>query len=64
MSEKDDLTDLKRRAEAAGLTCLTEAHLRQLERATAKSRGLKANLTIELSIADEPAHVFSLVGKG
>ena len=64
MSQNDELADLRQRAAAAGLTSLTNAHLLQLQRAAARSRGLKSSLTIELSIADEPAHVFSLVEKG
>ena len=64
MSDSDDLKELKERAAAAGLTLLTEEHLKQLQRAAAGSRRHKANLTVELSIADEPAHVYSLIGKG
>lgn len=64
MSEKDDLSDLKQRAAAIGLTRLTDKHLRQLRRATQRSQNNKATLQIELSVADEPAHVFSLVEKG
>lgn len=61
MSATDDLATLKQRAEAAGLTGLTDAHLEQLKRATAANRRAKANLKVDLAIADEPAHVFSLV---
>jgi hypothetical protein len=64
MSENDDLSDLKQRAEAIGLTRLSDKHLQQLQRATARSRSNKANLQIELTVADEPAHVFSLTEKG
>ena len=64
MSEQNDLDDLKQRAEAVGLTRLTDKHLQQLQRATERSRRQKANLTIPLSVADEPAHVFTLVRKG
>ncbi len=64
MNDTDDLKDLKQRAEAAGLTHLTDKHLKQLQRATQRSRQHKSNLRIDLSVADEPAHVFSLVEKG
>jgi len=64
MSENDDLSDLKQRAEVIGLTRLTDKHLQQLQRATKRSRNNKAALQIELAVADEPAHVFSLVEKG
>ena len=59
-SKEQDLTQLKQRAEAVGLTCLTEEHLVQLQRAAASIGKRKAQLTVPLSIADEPAHVFSL----
>jgi hypothetical protein len=55
-----DLAQLKQRAEAIGLTCLTDAHLAQLQRAAAAIGKRKALLTMPLSVADEPAHVFSL----
>lgn len=64
MSENDDLGDLKQRAAAIGLTRLTDKHLQQLQRATARSQNNRANIQVELSIADEPAHVFSLVERG
>lgn len=64
MSDNDDLGDLKQRAAAIGLTRLTDQHLRQLQRATERSRNNKATLQIELAVADEPAHVFTLAGKG
>jgi len=61
MSDSDDLSKLRRRAEAVGLTRLTDDHLRQLQRGTAANQRHKANLKVELSVADEPAHVFTLV---
>jgi hypothetical protein len=64
MSDKDDLDDLKQRAAAVGLTRLTDMHLQQLQRATKRIRQQQANLTVALSVADEPAHVYSLVRKG
>jgi hypothetical protein len=64
MSNQDDLSTLKQRAEAAGLTKLTDKHLQQLQRATAARARSKANLTVDLTVADEPAHVFTLVEKG
>lgn len=64
MSDHDDLSTLKQRAEAAGLTRLTDKHLQQLQRATATRARSKANLKLDLAVADEPAHVFTLVEKG
>jgi hypothetical protein len=64
MSDSDDLKSLRQRAESAGLTKLTDAHLEQLQRATAANLRAKANLKVALSVADEPSHVFSLVEKG
>lgn len=64
MSDREDLTELKQQAESVGLTRLTDKHLQQLARATQRSRQIRANPKIELSVADEPAHVFSLVEKG
>lgn len=64
MSSNDDLGDLKQQAAAVGLTRLTDKHLQQLQRATARSQNNRANLQVELSVTDEPAHVFSLVEKG
>jgi hypothetical protein len=60
MGDKDDLAQIKQRADAIGLTNLSDENLRQLQRATAVSLQHKANLKIELSIADEPAHFYSL----
>lgn len=59
-----DLAELKRRAEAVGLTRLTEAHLEQLQRATGSIGKLKAKLADGLTVADEPAHVYSLKREG
>lgn len=63
-SDKRDLSELKRRAEAVGLTRLTEAHLEQLQRATDSIGKLKAKLVDGLTVADEPAHVYSLKREG
>ena len=62
-SDDKDLAELKRRAEAVGLTRLTTAHLEQLQRATASMEKMKAKLTESLTVADEPAHVYSLKGE-
>jgi hypothetical protein len=59
-SKEQDLAQLKLRAEAIGLTCLTDAHLEQLQRAAVSIGKRKALLTMPLTVADEPAHVFSL----
>jgi hypothetical protein len=64
MSDSDDLKELKQRAEAVGLTRLTDRHLEQLQRATARTQRNRATLQIPLSVADEPAHVYTLVRKG
>jgi len=64
MSDKDNLDDLKQRAAAVGLTRLTEKHLQQLERASKRAAERKAVLTVPLTVADEPAHVYTLVRKG
>lgn len=63
-SNKRDLSELKQRAEAVGLTRLTEAHLEQLQRATDSTGKLKAKLAERLTVADEPAHVYSLKREG
>jgi hypothetical protein len=55
-----DLAKLKERAAAVGLTRLTDAHLAQLKRAAEANAKNKARLTEALTVADEPAHVFSL----
>jgi hypothetical protein len=62
-SNDTDLSELKRRAEAVGLTRLTAAHLEQLQRATASIGKMKAKLSDDLTVADEPAHVYSLKGE-
>lgn len=65
MAKNDkDLAELKRRAESVGLTRLTEAHLEQLQRATASIGKMKAKLADGLTVADEPAHVYSLKREG
>lgn len=53
-----DSSDIKQRAEAIGLTKLTDKHLEQLARATQSATQRKQQLTVELEIADEPSHVF------
>lgn len=64
MSDKDNLDDLKQRAAAVGLTRLTDKHLQQLQRASKRAEERKAVLTVPLTVADEPAHVYTLVRKG
>ena len=64
MSDANELAALRARAEAVGLTRLTDAHIEQLKRATEGSARHKSNLTVEVAVADEPAHVYSLVRKG
>ena len=51
-------SDIKQRAEAIGLTKLTDKHLDQLSKATQSAAQRKQQLTVDLEIADEPSHVF------
>lgn len=60
MSDTENLQSLKDRAAAIGLANLTDKHLEQLARATASAGKRKERLKVELSLADEPSHVFSL----
>ncbi len=53
-----DSSDIKQRAEAIGLTKLTDKHLEQLAKATQSAAQRKQQLTVDLKIADEPSHVF------
>ncbi len=53
-----DSSDIKQRAEAIGLTKLTDRHLEQLAKATQSAAQRKQQLTVDLEIADEPSHVF------
>jgi len=53
-----DSSDIKQRAEAIGLTKLTDKHLEQLANATQSAAQRKQQLTVDLEIADEPSHVF------
>ena len=56
MADKD-LTELKKRAAEIGLTKLTDAHLAQLDRATAGARQRKAHMPDDIHFYDEPAHI-------
>ena len=59
------LDDIRRMAADIGLTRLTEAHLEALLRATRASQTRRGKLKIDqLAYADEPAHMFSLDGRG
>lgn len=61
----DNLTidDVRKMAADIGMTRLTDEHLQQLLRATQAARARRASLhTDTLTYADEPAHVFSLMG--
>ena len=63
---KIDLTidEVRRMAEEIGMTRLSEEQLGELLRATAASRARRGALpTAALSLADEPAHVFSLTDR-
>ncbi len=52
------MNDLRERARALGLGRLTDEHLAQLERATATMRRHIERLPKDLTVADEPAHIF------
>lgn len=54
----NDSSDIKQRAEAIGLTKLSDKHLEQLAKATQSAAQRKQQLTVDLEIADEPSHVF------
>ena len=55
------LEDVRRMANNAGLTRLTDEHLQQLLRATQVAQMRRAAMpTADLTPADEPAHVFYL----
>jgi hypothetical protein len=61
----DQLTidEVKRMAEEIGMTHLTEEHLQELLRATNAARERRSALPVEsLTPADEPAHVYRLLG--
>ncbi|MGZ8155481.1 MAG: hypothetical protein ACXWUK_09300 [Burkholderiales bacterium] len=62
MKENDvTVDDVRRMAAEIGLTRLTDAHLRELLRATQTARARRATLRIAtLGPADEPAHVYRL----
>jgi len=56
MADKN-LTELKKQAAEIGLTKLTDAHLAQLDRATAGSRQRKTQMPDDIHFYDEPAHI-------
>jgi len=61
MPDELTLDEVRRMAIAAGLTRLTDEHLRQLLRATMAAFARQAALpTAELAPADEPAYIFRL----
>lgn len=63
MLQELTLDEVRTMAVRAGLTRLTDEHLRQLLRATQTARQRRAALpTASLTPADEPAHVFRLSG--
>ncbi|HEX3245179.1 MAG TPA: hypothetical protein VHX16_07210 [Chloroflexota bacterium] len=56
--------EVKRMAEEIGLTRLTDEHLHELLRATNAARERRTALPVaNLTPADEPAHVYRLVGE-
>ena len=55
--------DVRKMAADIGMTRLTDGHLQELLRATETARARRASLhTDTLTYADEPAHVFGLMG--
>jgi hypothetical protein len=62
-NEHLSIDDVRKMAADIGMTRLTDAHLRELLRATNAARARRASLhNDELTYADEPSHVFSLTG--
>ncbi|MBK8765880.1 MAG: hypothetical protein IPM01_15175 [Burkholderiaceae bacterium] len=58
------IDDVRTMAEGIGMTGLSDGQLQELLRATLASRARRTALrTATLSLADEPAHVFSLVDR-
>ena len=57
------MNDLRERARALGLDRLTDEHLAQLERATAAMKRHIERLPKNLTVADEPAHIFQAKGR-
>ena len=63
--EEPTLEEVRRLAADAGLTRLTDEHLRELLRAAKAARARRATLPVgALAPGDEPAHVFRLDGGG
>ena len=52
------MNDLRERARALGLDRLTAEHLAQLERAAANMKRHIERLPKNLTVADEPAHIY------
>ena len=61
MANEITLEDVRRMAADAGLTRLTDEHLQELLRATKTAQARRAAMpNVDLTPADEPAHVFRL----
>jgi hypothetical protein len=58
MTQKMSPDELRRTAEAHGLTKLEDAHLAEVERALLYSQSMAAKMPDILLPADEPAHVY------
>ncbi len=58
------MADIRETARALGLDKLTDAHLVQLERAAANMKRHTDRLPKDLSVADEPAHVYPAQERG
>jgi hypothetical protein len=64
MAQDLTLDEVRRMAADIGMTRLSEDQLRELARATQAARARRAGLRVDtLQTADEPAHVFRLLGE-
>ena len=61
MANEVTLEDVRRMAADVGLTRLTDEHMQELLRATKTAQARRAAMPkVDLTTADEPAHVFRL----
>ena len=58
------MNDLRERARALGLDKLTAEHLVQLERAAENMKRHIERLPRNLTVADEPAHIYQAKARG
>ena len=57
------MDDIRERARALGLDKLTAEHLAQLERAAATMKRHIERIPKNLTVADEPAHIYRAKGR-